>query len=306
MRVFGRIVLTIVAGLATVSTGAYPDLAMDVSSVRVRFRTASAANDLLDLRTEFAWVDAPAFDATRDDVRLDVGSTDSFRVGPDVAAVARTRGKVVTYRRARRGAVGTPSPFRSLSIDFGRGLVRAVVDHAGAFALRQDGPWNAPIALHVGAATFTSAVDFGVSRRGTAWNAPRRPDRTVRIVPGQWFEFQSSIWDPRTVVVRDDDAWTALWAEHVQNSDPKPAKPTVDFSRDEVVAVFRRGTGIDLTIDGLETKSDRIVAHFTVRVLGYGCLVLQYIDAQSAFALLPRSDLPVEFDERFVVDQCLR
>jgi hypothetical protein len=304
MRLFRWLTLSMVANLAMVSSAASPDLSMNVASVRVRFRAASAADDLLDLQASFSPDQAPTFDPSRDDVRLDVGSVDTFRVGPDVAAVVRVRSKVVTYRRAPGQALGATSPFRLLAIDFGRGRVRALVDQAGAFAVRDGGPWNVPIALHVGAAVFATAVDFGVSRGGTAWNAPRRLDRTVRLVPGQWFDFQSSIQDPRALVVRDDDAWTALWAEHVQDSDPKPPKPAVDFSRDEVVAVFRQGTGIDLTIDGLETKSDRIVAHFTVRVLGYGCLVPQSVEFLSAFALAPRTDLPVDFDERDVEVFC--
>jgi hypothetical protein len=95
-------------------------------------------------------------------------------------------------------------------------------------------------------------------------------------------------------VSRDGASWRA------------PARPAVDFSRDVVVAVFRQGTGASLTIDGFETKSDRIVAHFTVRQAGPNCTITLDIERLYAFALLPRTDLPVESDERDIVVDCPR
>src|SRR5215471_7760877 len=144
MRRLGRFVLTIVAGFATVSSAAYPDLPMNVVSVRVRFRDAFGAHQYLDLRASFSPDQAPAFDPLRDDLQIVVGSSDSFRVGPGVLDVVHVRGKVVTFRGTRSPYVldSAPSAFRLLRIDFGRGRLRAVIDHANEFAFRQDGPWN--------------------------------------------------------------------------------------------------------------------------------------------------------------------
>lgn len=46
---------------------------------------------------------------------------------------------------------------------------------------------------------------------------------------------RSAIAAPREVVVRDADAWTALWQEHAGTGSPLPA---VDFSRQMVIGVF--------------------------------------------------------------------
>jgi hypothetical protein len=58
----------------------------------------------------------------------------------------------------------------------------------------------------------------------------------------------SHITEPTTVVVRDRDAWIALWRRHTGRASGAP--PPVDFSRDMVVAVFG-GTSTEVTAAGI-------------------------------------------------------
>lgn len=306
MGPLNRLCLLVVAALATLSPAADASWPLDVTSVAIRFRAPSAADDSLAVRLSFATSVVAAFDPATDDVEIGLGTADAFRVGPDVASNVRVRGHVVSYRRPRGAAVGARSPFRLLVVDLGRGRVTAQVDRAGAFATRTESEWTVPISLRIGAAAFSTIIDFTVSRGGGVWSAPAPRARRVRLVRETLFGLPSSIDEPRTVVVRDADAWTALWAEHVKNISPPIAPPPVDFARYEVVAVFRQGVGIDLTIDGVETRADRIVAHVTVREAGPHCLILLEVVHASAFALLRRTDLPVEFDERRRVVDCPR
>jgi len=47
----------------------------------------------------------------------------------------------------------------------------------------------------------------------------------------------SGIVIARSVAVRDNASWLALWAQHIGNHPPSPA-PTVDFNKSMVLAVF--------------------------------------------------------------------
>lgn len=48
----------------------------------------------------------------------------------------------------------------------------------------------------------------------------------------------SGLITPSRQVIRSADAWATLWAGHVSPRLPPPALPAVDFSREEVIAVF--------------------------------------------------------------------
>jgi hypothetical protein len=56
-------------------------------------------------------------------------------------------------------------------------------------------------------------------------------------------ESSSSIHEPKNVVVRDEAALAALWAEHSKGHPAAPAMPKVDFSRDMVLAAFAGYSG---------------------------------------------------------------
>lgn len=58
----------------------------------------------------------------------------------------------------------------------------------------------------------------------------------------------SHITEPATAVVRDREAWIALWRRHTGSD--RAAPPPVDFSRDMVVAVFG-GTSTEVTAAGI-------------------------------------------------------
>lgn len=49
---------------------------------------------------------------------------------------------------------------------------------------------------------------------------------------------RSAVGEARTVVIRDAEAWTRLWAEHKAHRIPAPPAPAVDFERRMVLGVF--------------------------------------------------------------------
>lgn len=48
----------------------------------------------------------------------------------------------------------------------------------------------------------------------------------------------SGVMEARNVVIKDGDAWAALWAEHSARESPAPAPPEVDLRTEMVIAVF--------------------------------------------------------------------
>ena len=55
----------------------------------------------------------------------------------------------------------------------------------------------------------------------------------------------SGVGQPTQIVVRSQNEWTALWSRHMRAPSAPPPPPSVDFSRDMVVALFmgERPTG---------------------------------------------------------------
>lgn len=67
---------------------------------------------------------------------------------------------------------------------------------------------------------------------------------------------RSRVTTPRAVVVGDEQAWAALWAEHAEADAPAPA---VDFTKERVVAVFlgrRPSAGASVALDAAADPAD--------------------------------------------------
>ncbi len=104
----------------------------------------------------------------------------------------------------------------------------------------------------------------------------------------------SGIHEERTVVVKDDAAWTRLWNEHA----PGRAKPAVDFASQMVVGVFM-GNGpsscYSTAIDGILRTADKILVRELRSVPGPDIMCAMLVTTPAHLAVIPRSDLPVVF-----------
>lgn len=104
----------------------------------------------------------------------------------------------------------------------------------------------------------------------------------------------SNIHEERTVVVKDDAAWTRLWNEHA----PDRAKPAVDFTSHMVVGVFM-GNGpsscYTTSIDGIVRTADKILVRELRSVPGPDIMCAMYVTTPAHLVVIPRSDLPVVF-----------
>jgi len=108
----------------------------------------------------------------------------------------------------------------------------------------------------------------------------------------------SAIATQRFVTVRDNAAWTALWAEHMSGRTPQPAPPAVDFSRTMVVGVFlgdRPNACYGVAIQSILHHGNRLTVQYSELTPPVGAVCAQVITRPAQLATLERSDLPVEF-----------
>jgi hypothetical protein len=98
----------------------------------------------------------------------------------------------------------------------------------------------------------------------------------------------------RQVVVRDEDAWQALWKEHGVTKLP----PKVDFSSTMVVGVFlgsRPQSGYGVQISRAYTEGGNLVVEYVVRKPEPGAMTAQVVTAPYILVQVPEHAGPVRF-----------
>jgi len=133
---------------------------------------------------------------------------------------------------------------------FKRSLI--IVTVAGAMLAACGGGGSTSLAIFGGAGDLADKPDGGPARVGT-------PVALSPIVSNSI----SGVKTPRQVVITDSDAWARLWAEHDGGA---TALPAIDFSREDVIGVFRgaqisgcHGTGIDSVVRLGERSDGRLL-----------------------------------------------
>lgn len=104
----------------------------------------------------------------------------------------------------------------------------------------------------------------------------------------------SGVERAREVVVRTDQEWRALWAEHA----PEQPVPRVDFKTRTVVAVFagsRTSAGYDVEITAIDRQAGPVTVRYRESRPGPDRMVAQIITAPFHIVSVPRFDGPVTF-----------
>lgn len=108
----------------------------------------------------------------------------------------------------------------------------------------------------------------------------------------------SGVHDAKAVVVRDADAWAALWAAHANGRSPAPVMPQVDFSTRMVVAVFAGQTGNgcrQVRIDKISAAAGKIAVSYDERDLQTLAICTQAASSPMIAVTVARSSAVVEF-----------
>jgi hypothetical protein len=104
----------------------------------------------------------------------------------------------------------------------------------------------------------------------------------------------SGVHDKREVVVKDQDSWAALWAEHGKGR----ALPAVDFSRQMVVGVFLGqlySPCDNMHIQGITSDQSKVTVHYVIVPPAAGVVCVATVASMAQVVAIDRTSLPVVF-----------
>jgi hypothetical protein len=108
----------------------------------------------------------------------------------------------------------------------------------------------------------------------------------------------SGVDEPVHAVVRSQTEWAALWSRHMRTQTAPPPPPTVDFSRDMVVALFmgaRPTGGYAIAITKAERTAAGLSIHYRTARPDPSTMQAQALTQPFHLIALPRVDGPVTF-----------
>jgi len=111
----------------------------------------------------------------------------------------------------------------------------------------------------------------------------------------------------RRVTIADAATWTAFWSSLIPDPQATGPAPTVDFSREMVIAAvmpLRPSSGYRIAIERVTEFADRIEAEVVERSPAPGCVTLTVITRPFDVVRVARRDKPVRFVERTVETPC--
>jgi hypothetical protein len=138
-----------------------------------------------------------------------------------------------------------------------------------------------------------------------AWSVA--PDRAAAFEGAYPFKYYSGVNTVERLVIRDAEAWAALWARLGTGLIPTPPLPSVDFAT-EMVLFVSQGTqsngGYAIDIKAVVQSPGRLEILVQSLSPGNSCITTQALTDPTDALIVPRSDLTVTFLERSRVQQC--
>jgi hypothetical protein len=128
---------------------------------------------------------------------------------------------------------------------------------------------------------------------------------------------RSTMDQPLRTVLRSEEEWKKLSAKAfavkpapvpvgVEGAAPKNPVAGVDWSREMVVAIFlgiKPTSGYRVAITEARPVEGKLVVAYTERAPGKGAITLQALTAPYALAVVPKSNLPVEWKRTGPTDE---
>ncbi|MGZ5198955.1 MAG: hypothetical protein ACXWC4_04220 [Telluria sp.] len=112
-------------------------------------------------------------------------------------------------------------------------------------------------------------------------------------------DWDSGIKQPRTVVIKDADAFTKLWAEHSSIYTEPPRPPlVVDVSRQMLLGVFTGALKVpcqQMGITRVSSTGEKLVVDYEMRMPPADTACAAVIQSPMHLVAVERSDAPVEF-----------
>jgi hypothetical protein len=111
----------------------------------------------------------------------------------------------------------------------------------------------------------------------------------------------SGVQEQRLVVVRDDEAWGALWSEHAALQIPNAPVPELDFDEEMAIVLFlgsRPTGGHAVTIEWVERGPSGLVVHAVATAPAADAMTTQALTAPMHAVAVPRCTGEVTLDLR--------
>jgi len=108
----------------------------------------------------------------------------------------------------------------------------------------------------------------------------------------------SGVGQPTQIVVRSQTDWAALWSRHMRTQIAPPPPPSVDFSRDMVLALFmgeRPTGGYAIEVTRIERTDHGLSVHYLTSRPDPSAMQTQALTQPFHLVTVPRVDDPVTF-----------
>lgn len=117
----------------------------------------------------------------------------------------------------------------------------------------------------------------------------------------------SGIHERQRRTIRTPEEWTAFWDEFEGSRQPRTDPPSVDFAKQMVLVAAMGGRptgGYTISVEQVYAAAERLIVRVLERSPGRSCIVIQVLTAPVTGVLVPRSDAPVEFQEKAETVDC--
>jgi hypothetical protein len=159
--------------------------------------------------------------------------------------------------------------------------------------------------------SFAGRILIAASLLGAAGASPAADTGELagplQLVQGERSEIHATVLQR----IRSQRDWLTLWnAMGVRATRAEPA-PTVDFSREQLVAFFagdQRSGGVEVTVQGIATAADRLILAVRLSLPGSGCVVTSALSQPYQVVRIDRSlsERPLEFHYEIEKRDCDR
>lgn len=128
-------------------------------------------------------------------------------------------------------------------------------------------------------------------------------DETEQLLKSQYTQLVRR----ERLVIRDAQTWSEFWDQAHGQVSPQPSVPSIDFSRNIVVAATmgsRPSGGYNIEIDQVYDVDGAVYVIVTERSAGPGCITTQAVTAPASAVRVPRPGASVTFIERSETFPC--
>lgn len=113
--------------------------------------------------------------------------------------------------------------------------------------------------------------------------------------------------DKRQVLLTNNDDYQKLMAEVYKNFDQLPRIPEVDFTKNDVVAVFmgtRSSGGYGISVDKIIKRSDAVTVYINETTPGKNCMSTDALTQPYQLVKVPKLDQKVKYITKEKVKDC--